>query len=143
MTTIYQTSLDVGEVIETRNNFLKVFPEARDFVAKFGDHCVFIKHAVKNIWTMKLFSDKYEYDMVFVRDKNYCCASYTCRTHGIMENWTRGNDMIDGNDIHDCLEIFATEILTHELTFIGETRVISSMYVMEDYKDERSSKDEQ
>lgn len=143
MINIYKTSLDDGETIEKSRNFLDEFPEAQEFVSKYLQFCIFVKNSKKGIWTIKLFSDRYEYAIVFVRDKNYCCASYTCRKFGIMENWTRGNDMIDGHDIRHSLNVFEKQMLKNELIFIGDVNLIEDSSIIENYSDERAFGNEQ
>ena len=131
MLKIYGNSLKSDETLSNQKEFLENFPDAKDFIEKFGGYCVYIKKENDN-FEIKLFSDNYEYIMVFIKDTNYCGGFLNCRKMGVMETWTRGSDMIDGHDIKHVLREFEIEILKHELIYIGETSLVEEQCIEEE-----------
>ena len=121
---IYKQSLKEGESLSTPKEIISIIPESKRFFERYGKYCICTKN--DNRYKIRLYTDNYEYIMSFNKDKNdrvYCSGGFNCRRQGIMETWTRGNDMADGYDVEHVLDRFEREMLENELIFIGETSI--------------------
>lgn len=132
---IYRSGLKDNEELSNVKELLKVFPDAKKFMSKYGKYCVVLKDTtIENRFMIRLYTKDYEYHMSFNKhqDKDYFSGCFTNRRFGIMENWHRGNDMADGHDIIHVLDRFEQEMLENELIYIGETKYVKEYSAKEE-----------
>lgn len=141
-TKLHPMCIKENQALITPKDFLNEFPEASDFIKNFGDKCIIVRHTIDSdyIYVVNLFSEKYEYTATFINKSDrysskYCSCGFTCRIHRPMEDWNRGNDMIDGNNIKFVLENFEKEILQNELITFGKVSVEKEKVISEEPAD--------
>lgn len=122
-TEIHERCLKENEKLCSLNELLYDFPEAHDFIKKYGKKIILTKN--NDIYTIRLYSEKYEYIANFLKhdEGKYCSCYCNCRVIRPMESWNRGNDFSDGHDIKHVLELFEQEMLENELISFGDVVV--------------------
>lgn len=85
---IYRSGLKDNEELSNVKELLKVFPDAKKFMSKYGKYCVVLKDTkTENRFMIRLYTKDYEYHMSFNKhqDKDYFSGCFTNRRFGIME----------------------------------------------------------
>ena len=118
---ITRRQLGSSEVLSSAEELLEKFPEAKKFIDTFSGRCVIIWDTEFECFKIYLYSENYMY-LVHIKT-GYCGAGYSCRKRRIMENWSRGMDLSDGDNIEETLDRIILDIAKNELVYLGDIEI--------------------
>ena len=102
------------------SEIVKKYPFFRKFFAWVGEFdtlvVCFRDKRDSDRYLIKFFTEKQDYSINLTPE--YMGGGVSCRYHRPLEDWTRGNDLLDGKPSEHLLDSLVYEILAYELVEI-------------------------
>ena len=107
--------VESSEIVEKYDFFRKLFSWLGE---KSTEDACFRDKENQDRYLILLYTDKHEYSITLT--PSWMGGGVNCRYHLPLEDWTRGNDLLDGTPSEHLLDSLVYEMLAYELVTIGK-----------------------
>ena len=107
--------VDSSEIVEKYSFFKKLFSWLGE---KSTEDACFREKEDQDRYLILLYTKEHEYSIHL--NPSWMGGGANCRYHRPLEDWTRGNDLLDGTPSEHLLDALVYEMLAYELVPIGK-----------------------